>query len=60
VQFTVSQRFFFDAAHTLKQAIEAEHRHRIHGHTCHAKVWLARVRIWHEAVGNASTLEISP
>jgi 6-pyruvoyltetrahydropterin/6-carboxytetrahydropterin synthase len=39
--FTVSQRFFFDAAHTLKREIEAEGSRRIHGHTYHAEVWLA-------------------
>ncbi len=40
--FTVSQRFFFDAAHTLNRAIaaEAEASRRIHGHTYHAEVWL--------------------
>ncbi|MDO8770185.1 MAG: 6-carboxytetrahydropterin synthase [Burkholderiaceae bacterium] len=38
--FTVSQRFFFDAAHTLKREIEAEGSRRIHGHTYHAEVWL--------------------
>lgn len=41
MQFTVSQRFFFDAAHTLKREIEAEGSRRIHGHTYHAEVWLA-------------------
>jgi len=41
VQFTVSQRFFFDAAHTLKREIEAEGSRRIHGHSYHAEVWLA-------------------
>jgi 6-pyruvoyltetrahydropterin/6-carboxytetrahydropterin synthase len=34
----VSQRFFFDAAHTLKREIEAEGSRRIHGHTYHAEV----------------------
>lgn len=38
--YTVSQRFFFDAAHTLKRDIEAEGSRRIHGHTYHAEVWL--------------------
>lgn len=38
--FTVSQRFFFDAAHTLKRDIEAEGSRRVHGHTYHAEVWL--------------------
>lgn len=37
---TVSQRFFFDAAHTLQRAIEAEGSRRIHGHTYHAEVSL--------------------
>lgn len=36
--FTVSQRFFFDAAHTLQREIEAEGSRRIHGHTYHAQV----------------------
>jgi 6-pyruvoyltetrahydropterin/6-carboxytetrahydropterin synthase len=30
---TISQRFFFDAAHTLQRDIEAEGSRRIHGHT---------------------------
>jgi 6-pyruvoyltetrahydropterin/6-carboxytetrahydropterin synthase len=30
---TISQRFFFDAAHTLQREIEAEGSRRIHGHT---------------------------
>ena len=29
--FTVSQRFFFDAAHTLKREIEAEDAADLHG-----------------------------
>ncbi len=41
MQFTVSQRFFFDAAHTLKREIEAEGSRRIHGHSYHAEVWLS-------------------
>lgn len=44
MQFTVSQRFFFDAAHTLKREIEAEGSRRIHGHTYHAEVWLTGPR----------------
>ena len=35
---TVSQRFFFDAAHTLQRKIQAEGSRRIHGHTYHAEV----------------------
>ncbi len=40
MQYTVSQRFFFDAAHTLRRDIEAEGSRRVHGHTYHAEVWL--------------------
>jgi 6-pyruvoyltetrahydropterin/6-carboxytetrahydropterin synthase len=40
MQFTVSQRFFFDAAHTLQREIEAEGSRRVHGHTYHAEVWV--------------------
>ncbi|APW35815.1 6-carboxytetrahydropterin synthase QueD [Rhodoferax koreense] len=40
-RFEVSQRFFFDAAHTLQREIEAESSARIHGHTYHAEVTLA-------------------
>lgn len=36
----VSQRFFFDAAHTLQREIELEGSRRIHGHTYHAEVTL--------------------
>lgn len=36
--YTVSQRIFFDAAHTLQREIEAEGSRRIHGHTYFAEV----------------------
>ena len=36
--YTVSQRFFFDAAHTLKRKVEAEGSARVHGHTYEAEV----------------------
>ena len=39
-QFEISQRFFFDAAHTLKREIEAEGSRRIHGHTYNAEITL--------------------
>ncbi|GAB2456843.1 6-carboxytetrahydropterin synthase [Comamonas humi] len=42
--FTISQRFFFDAAHTLRREIEAEGSRRVHGHTYHAEVFLAGPR----------------
>lgn len=35
---TVSQSFFFDAAHTLRRQVEAEGSARIHGHTYEAEV----------------------
>ncbi|MDD0839648.1 6-carboxytetrahydropterin synthase [Curvibacter sp. HBC61] len=38
--YTVSQRIFFDAAHTLQRDIEAEGSRRIHGHTYHAEVFV--------------------
>lgn len=37
----ISQTFFFDAAHTLDRAIEAEASRRVHGHTYNAEVFLA-------------------
>lgn len=44
--FEITQKFFFDAAHTLKRAtgtgpVEAESSRRIHGHTYHAELTLA-------------------
>lgn len=41
---TISQRFFFDAAHTLRREIEAEGSRRVHGHTYHAEVCLTGPR----------------
>jgi len=37
----LSQRFFFDAAHTLHRRIETEGSLRIHGHTYEAEVTVA-------------------
>jgi 6-pyruvoyltetrahydropterin/6-carboxytetrahydropterin synthase len=36
--YELSQKFFFDAAHTLGREIDAEGSRRIHGHTYHAQV----------------------
>jgi 6-pyruvoyltetrahydropterin/6-carboxytetrahydropterin synthase len=36
--FEVCQRFYFDAAHSLKREIETEGSRRIHGHTYQAEV----------------------
>lgn len=37
----LSQRFYFEAAHTLERSIDAEGSRRIHGHTYHAEVTVA-------------------
>ena len=34
----ISQRFFFEAAHTLQREVEAPGSARVHGHTYHAEV----------------------
>lgn len=41
MNYEISQRFFFDAAHTLKRQIETEGSRRIHGHTYQCEVSLA-------------------
>ncbi len=41
MKFEVSQRFFFDAAHTLHREIDVESSARIHGHTYNAEVAVA-------------------
>lgn len=38
MKYEVSQRFYFDAAHTLDRKIEAEGSARIHGHTYRCEV----------------------
>ena len=40
MSYELSQRFYFDAAHTLQRTIEADSSKRIHGHTYHAEVLL--------------------
>lgn len=39
--YRLTQRFYFEAAHTLKRQIEAESSKRIHGHTYIAEVTIA-------------------
>lgn len=41
MKFEVSQRFFFDAAHSLRREIDSAASARIHGHTYHAEVTVA-------------------
>jgi 6-pyruvoyltetrahydropterin/6-carboxytetrahydropterin synthase len=44
MSYEISQKFFFDAAHTLKREIEADSSRRIHGHTYNAEVTLSGLR----------------
>jgi 6-pyruvoyltetrahydropterin/6-carboxytetrahydropterin synthase len=37
-RYEISQRFFFDAAHTLQRRIEKQGSARVHGHTYHAEI----------------------
>ena len=41
MKYEISQRFFFDAAHTLERKIETEGSARIHGHTYQGEVAVA-------------------
>lgn len=41
MNYEISQRFFFDAAHTLKRTVEAAGSRRIHGHTYYCEVALS-------------------
>ena len=43
MKFELTQRFFFEAAHTLRRDHEADASRRIHGHTYHAKVTVGGV-----------------
>lgn len=38
MRYELSQRFHFDAAHSLQRDVERESSARIHGHTYHAEV----------------------
>lgn len=41
MKFEISQRFFFDAAHTLRRSIDTGSSARVHGHTYQAEVAVA-------------------
>ena len=41
MHYEISQKFFFDAAHTLNREVQADSSRRIHGHTYNAEVTLA-------------------
>lgn len=40
MKYELSQRFYFEAAHTLHRDIDAEGSKRVHGHTYHAEVMI--------------------
>ena len=42
-RFELSQRFYFEAAHTLRRDVETEASRRIHGHTYDAEVTVSGV-----------------
>lgn len=42
--FEITQRFYFEAAHTLEREIEADASRRVHGHTYHAELTIAGER----------------
>lgn len=44
MNFELTQRFFFEAAHTLEREIEADASRRIHGHTYHAELTITGER----------------
>jgi 6-pyruvoyltetrahydropterin/6-carboxytetrahydropterin synthase len=37
MKYELSQKFYFEAAHTLQRTVDAEGSRRIHGHTYHAE-----------------------
>ena len=41
VHFELSQRFYFEAAHTLNRTIDAQGSRQIHGHTYEAEITIA-------------------
>lgn len=41
MSYELTQRFFFEAAHTLSRKVEAEGSRRIHGHTYFAELTVA-------------------
>lgn len=43
MRYELTQRFFFEAAHTLRREHEADASQRIHGHTYRAKVTVGGV-----------------
>ena len=69
--YELSQRFYFEAAHTLRRKIDAEGSLRIHGHTYHAEVTISGkpdpesgmmmdLAFLHEHLREPSTFSTSP
>lgn len=40
MNYELSQKFYFEAAHTLHREIDAEGSRRVHGHTYHAQIFV--------------------
>ena len=40
MKYELSQKFYFEAAHTLDRKIDSEGSRRIHGHTYHAEIFV--------------------
>lgn len=40
MKYELSQKFFFEAAHTLERKVDSEGSRRIHGHTYHCEITL--------------------
>lgn len=43
MKYELSQKFYFEAAHTLHREIDADGSRRIHGHTYHSEITLVGV-----------------
>jgi 6-pyruvoyltetrahydropterin/6-carboxytetrahydropterin synthase len=41
MSYEITQRFFFEAAHTLDRETEADASRRVHGHTYHAELTIS-------------------
>ncbi|TCK97116.1 6-pyruvoyltetrahydropterin/6-carboxytetrahydropterin synthase [Paraburkholderia sp. BL9I2N2] len=40
MNYELSQKFYFEAAHTLHREVDAEGSRRVHGHTYHAQIFV--------------------
>lgn len=60
MNYELTQRFYFEAAHTLEREIEVESSRRIHGHTYIAEVPIAGVPDARGMVSDLGVLRRSP